>query len=672
MNNLRQRKYLFALLALLLVFAACKGESPTAPPPVSSPGAPGTPPAGATVTLSVSNPNPLTDSSTTITATVTVGGQPAPAGTAVEFGTTLGRFEDTGLPTSLRTTNAQGQAVVSLTSAAAGTAQVTVVVNNVVQRTTVTFTARPVTPPPPSTGATITAISPQFGPFEGGTLVTLTGTNFRTPVRVFFDLGNGDLREGLVTSVTPTSIQVITPRVEIPAGQTLESTVVAFIEQGTPNEQRIASPGPFTFRRAQLTPAVVTLSPDSGPLEGGTQVTIFGDGFEAPVQVSFGDIPTNTWIQVQVVNVTFNRIVVMTPPSRDVSPTGALTLGGHVDVRVLNINSATMVTLDNAFRYSPLMQITSIGPTEGPFTGGTRVTIDGIGFDDPVAVSIGGVAAQPISVSGTQVIAITSAVAVTGCNDVIGPISVTNINTGASIISDVTFIYRVPQPIIVSASSPVQPGGTITVVVFNAFGFPRLRLDDRVLSITSVTENANGTTTFTAVIPTNIQLDQEACTSAPGASAPQPTSFDITYESATTGCTDTLADGVVVEPLPVPQLTFIPNGFTPFTATFVPGNPAATPPTSDSITASAFQTVNIVNTGAATLTVNSITQSGAGCSSFLVSHAPPPFDLNPCEAAPVIVRYVGPTPPATGTQTCTLIVDTNAGTRSLNLTGTTQ
>jgi hypothetical protein len=29
MKVLRQRKYLFALLALLVVFAACKGESPT-------------------------------------------------------------------------------------------------------------------------------------------------------------------------------------------------------------------------------------------------------------------------------------------------------------------------------------------------------------------------------------------------------------------------------------------------------------------------------------------------------------------------------------------------------------------------------------------------------------------------------------------------------------------
>ncbi|HUP47125.1 MAG TPA: IPT/TIG domain-containing protein, partial [Thermoanaerobaculia bacterium] len=332
MMDLKKRQIPFALLALLLVFAACKGESPTAPP-IGSPG-PGTPPAGASITLTVANPNPQTDSSTTITATVTVSGNPVPAGTAVEFGTTLGSFEETGTTSALRVTNAQGQATVTLTSTTAGTANVTAVVNNVVERTTVTFSGATTTPPPTSpTAATITGFNPTIGRVEGGELVTITGSNFREPVRVFFTV-NGQLVPGLVVSVTPTQIQVLTPAISLGAGQTLESQIVLFNEQGTPNEVRVTATSPFTFRRTQLTPVVHAISPPSGPLEGGTQTTIMGDGFETFVQVFFG------LAEAQIINVTFNSIVVISPNSRDTT-INAEPAVGPVPVTIRNVHSGT-------------------------------------------------------------------------------------------------------------------------------------------------------------------------------------------------------------------------------------------------------------------------------------------------------------------------------------------
>jgi hypothetical protein len=662
MNSLRQQKYLFALLALLVVFAGCKGESPTAPP-IQGPGGGGggTPPTGANIVITVANPNPLTDSSTSITATVTVNGQPAPAGTAVEFSTTLGRFEDTGSNASLRTTNAQGQAIVSLTSATAGTATVTVVVNNAVQRATVTFAARPVTPTPPTTAATITGVNPTIGRVEGGETVTITGTNFRQPVRVFFDI-SGTLREAQVISVTPTQIQVFTPRVDLATGQTLDAPIVVFVEQGTPNEQRVTATTPFTFRRSQLTPVVTTLSPPSGPLEGGTQTTIIGSGFESFVQVFFG------LAEAQVVNVTFDKIVVISPPARDTTA-DASPIAGQVPLRVVNVNSGTETTLANGFRYHSAMQITAVGPTQGPFTGGTRVTIDGVGFDDPVAVGIGGFAAQVIRVTGTQIIAQTVAIQTTGCSDVSGDISVTNISTGLSATAgDLEFTYLVPDPIIVSASNPVVRGGVLTVRVFNAFGFPRLRIGTNTLNVTSEVQNSDGTTTFTAVIPANLELDTEACQGVSNVTAPQPTSFDVTYESATTGCSDTLTDGTIVEPQPVPRMTFSPSGFTPFSATINPGSagPPVVPP---STTPSAVQTVNLVNNGAAPLNVTSITDNCAAAN-FTVSYRDDPYSLGQCEVEAITARYNGTT--AGGTQSCTITVTTNAGSRTFNLSGTSQ
>ena len=668
MNHLRQRGYIFALLALLFVFGACKGESPTAPP-ITPPGTgtgnpPGTPPgAGSSVTLTVANPNPLTDSSTAITATVLINGQPAPAGTAIEFETTLGRFEESGASETLRTTNAQGQVTVNLTSSSAGTATVTAVVNNIVQRTTVNFTARPVTPQPPDTGSTITSVTPSFGPVEGGTLVTINGTNFRQPVRVFFDLGGGELREATVASVTPTRIEVIAPRVQLATGQTLESTVVVFVEAGTPNEQRVTSAATFTFRSSQLTPAVSAVSPPSGPLEGGTRVSILGDGFEPFVQVFFG------LAEAEIVNVTFNEIVAIAPNSRDTT-VDAAPVAGQVPIRIVNVNSRTETTFTAGFRYHSAVRIIAVGPTAGPFTGGTRVRIDGVGFDDPVAVTIGGFAAQPIQVSGTQIIAITSAIPVTDCNDVTGDIAVTNINTGASAVAeDLEFTYQVPQPIVVSVSNPTQVGGSISIRVFNAFGFPRLRLGDTSLSVTGQTDNGDGTTTFTAIVPTTIQLETEACAGVTGIQALRPTAFDVTYESATTGCTDTATRGATIEPPNTPLLRFSPATYTPFTAAITPAS-AGPPIVPASVTPSQAQTLNVVNAGRAPLEVQSISATTAGCAFFTISAPPTPQTLQTCEVAPITARYNGSTTP--GTQSCTLTVVTDAGTRSFTLTGTSQ
>ncbi|HVS30320.1 MAG TPA: IPT/TIG domain-containing protein, partial [Thermoanaerobaculia bacterium] len=228
MKVLRQRKYLFALLALLVVFGGCRGEDPTAPPVGGGPGGSGggtPPPVGATITLSASNPNPLAGSTTIITANVRVDNNPAPNGTAVEFGASgTGRFSDTGANTTIRTTT-NGVATATLTSTTAGTVTVTAVVNNVQQQITVTFQSQPVTPPSPDGAPAITAVAPNQGRPEGGEIVTITGRNFRGPIRVFFDLGSGVLREALVTSSNANQIQVLTPAVDLGVGQTQAATI---------------------------------------------------------------------------------------------------------------------------------------------------------------------------------------------------------------------------------------------------------------------------------------------------------------------------------------------------------------------------------------------------------------------------------------------------------------
>lgn len=568
MKIFRERKNLFALCALLVVFAACKGESPTAPTPGGGTGGGGgvggggtTPPVGATITLSVSNPNPLVNSTTVVTATVTLNGNPVPNGTAVEFGSTIGTWQDSGLPTTIRTTT-NGVATATLTSATPGTAQITAVVNNVSQRTSVTFTQAPVTPPPANSTPTITSITPGNGRPEGGETLTITGTNFRTPVRVLFDVGNGVTKEAFVVSVTPTQIVVVTPQVNLGAGQTLDAKVIVLNEAGTPSEQRVQAATVFTFRLAQLTPVISTISPDSGPITGGTRITIFGSGFESPVQVSFAPGSSGGsqgWSQMQVLNVTFDQITAITPAARDVNPTGSGILTGPVDVRVRNIRSNTEVIVPVIFRYTPAMQITGARPLQGAALGGTDVTIDGIGFDPPVDVFIGGVIAQTIRVSGTQIIARTSALAIP-CANSTGPISVTNINNGDTAVAPVGFSYIGVNPIITSftPTTGVVPGSTITVSVqdpgIGPLGNAIIRFGVGGQNVTPTPNQitaGTGIQTFTVVVPTTgFTFPIVACTTASATAGTQlgPINVNLTFTNVTTNCTNTLENGLQITP----------------------------------------------------------------------------------------------------------------------------
>lgn len=671
-STLRKILILIAAALVLLALGGCKSESsPTAPPTTTTtpPGGGVSPPTGATVALSVSNATPLVSSRVTVTATVTVNGSPAVDGTAVQFTTSIGTFSDSGQNTTIRTT-ANGVATAILTSASAGTATITATVNNVSKTTQVTFSTAPPIPVPPNTTPTITAVTPATGLPTGGQQVTITGTNFRAPVRVFFDPGNGQTpKEAFVVSVTPTQIVVVSPAFDITTGQTLPVTIKVVDEAGTANEQSATSANAFTYQLAILTPAIRAVSPTSGPIDGGTRVTIIGDAFQAPVQVFFNSA------EAQVISVTFNQIIVISPTARDTSTGGSGVVTGPVDIRVLNVASGKSVTSAAAFRYVAKMQITALGPTEGPFTGGTRIKIDGVGFNDPVTVSVAGVAAQVISVSGTEIIAITSGVHVTTCADVPGPLVVTNIDNGDQ-ASGPTFTYRILKPVITNIGTG-NLNGTTTVTVANATGTPRITLgtEKAIAPITGTTQNANGTTTFTIQIPPTLTLQTQAC--AGGGTAQTPTGFDVTFTSLETGCTDTAPKGLFVNPTPGPVLT-VAGSFTPFSGVITPGS-AGPPVTPTTVAVSpSTETVSIVNTGNTTpLTVSSLTTTSVGgangCSAFNISATPPaPTTLNQCDVFAISASYKGQLTPTASPDQCTITVVTSAGTRTFTVSGSTR
>jgi hypothetical protein len=669
MMTLRQNRVLLGLIALLLMFAACKGESPTAPtstpPPVTGTGGGTTGGTGTTVVLSVANATPTVGGTTVLTATVTVGGAPAADGTAVEFSATAPAvFIDTNASTSIRTTTG-GVATATVTSAVVGAITVTARVGTAFKNATVTFGAVVVTPPPTSTSPTITSITPTTGRPQGGDIITITGTNFRTPVRVLFDTGSGTPKEGTVSSVTPTQIVVVTPAEDLGATTpTLTATITVVVSSGLANEERVIAATPFTFQVAILTPSIFAVSPPSGSKEGGTLIKITGQGFQSPVQVTFGTGagpgPLTAAAELQVVTLTFNEITAVTPPF----PATDLTApNGQVTLRVLNVNSNTAAALPLAFRYVSPIKIVAFGPTEGPFTGGTRVTIDGQGFDDPVAVTIGGVAAQVISVSGTKIVAITSGVSLASCADVTGPVSVTNISAQDTATATTQFIFRVLKPAIIGVSpNPATPGSALSITVANATGNPRLTIGTNAVSPQSTTVSPDGTTTFTVIVPPSIVLNTKSCTA--GGTAPVPTTFNVVFLSTTTTCTDTFTNGLTVNPPNTGAVFLNPASFAPFVST----SNTAVPPAPSNAAPSAAQTVTLVNNGGGPLTITGSSQS-AGCSNFSIGGVPAAGTvLNQCDPAAITATFTQ-TAPAGANSVCTLTIATSAGNTVLTLNG---
>jgi len=608
MKMFRERKSWIVLMAVLLLFAACKGETPTAPPPGGgTPPGGSTPPSGVALTLTTTNSNPLVDSTVTITAAATLNGANVANGTAVEFESTGGSLSGSG--TAILRTTTNGAATVSLTASAPGVIRVTATVNNVSRTIDITFQARPVVEPPANTTPSISSVTPAIGRPAGGEVIRITGTNFKSPVRVLFDTGGPLPVEGSVVSASETVIEVITPPINLGVGQQLAVDIIVLTQVGSTTEQRVELAEGFTYRNLQLTPLVFTVTPNSGPVTGGTRVTIIGEGFQEPVQVLF-----NT-AEARVLNVTFGQILVETPAARDTNPDGSGTVTGPVNVTVRNINSNTSGAMTGGFLYKAAMQITAAGPSAGLYTGGTRVSIDGIGFLAPVTVLVGGFPAQIISVTGTKVIAISPPVLIENCEEVTGPISVTNIANGDTAVGP-EFTFVVPPPLVSNVSPAVATVGvttSVTVTVANAqVGVNRITLGEKTVFPSSASiDPVTGIGTFVVPLPTNFEFPTEEC--GTGGAREVPIEVDVTYLNANTGCEDTAAGALTVNP---------PDG-----SCVLPAAPEATitspanlncPPAGglDLTTVSPNGTITLQNDGTAALTA---TAAATPASHFTVS-----------------------------------------------------
>lgn len=543
------RNHLLAALGLVLGFAAgCSTDSPSSPTaPPANPVPPTPPSAQIVVTISPSSSS-LEAGSTefaTLVVTATRGGVPLSGVVPATLTTTLGSFGSFGGPQSVDLELVNGQTtVVVFPGSTIGSASVRAEVNNSLGFATITIHEAGT----PDTFF-LSSVSPSTGSPQGGDIVTIHGGGFSDPIRVTF---NGVT--AVVQSASGSQIRVITPPLlgGLGTGETQAVTVTVTVNLNEEGQATDSLASGFVYVNGGtglLQPQIFSVTPSSGPNEGGTQVTINGDGFDAPVAVEFGDAGNE--VTAQVISVTRTRLIVISPAATGI---GAPNLNQLVDIRVTNQSTGRTTRATSAFRYGVEVSITSIAPGEGPATGGTLVTIFGRGFDEPVAVTMGQRAQQVLSVSGSEIVVRTVGIQVTNCTDVSGATSVVNIESGDSATGP-SFTYRVPRVSIFSVSpfGGPQSGNTLVSITGANFGSPMIV--DFVIGGTAFTGNVQSSTSSTISVRSpaipNTALDTQTCDDNGNPVPPDPTpdpdgerylatTANVRITDPQTGCTATL------------------------------------------------------------------------------------------------------------------------------------
>jgi hypothetical protein len=222
---------------------------------------------------------------------------------------------------------------------------------------------------------TITSIDTATGPTQGGTQVTVTGTNFGVGSKA--TVGGVAAQGGYVGGTGGTKFALTTPSHAV--------GVAAIVITNTNDAAHPAtSPTPFVYATGAA-PTVTQSIPDVGG--AGNAITILGTNFSPNMKVTIGGnaVPQDANNELFIDTNTF---LVLTPAHAD----------GAVDIVATNADglSGTLTkgyTYDSTGTINPTPGVTGLGTTEGPTAGGTYVTI--------YAYSLTGTTAPTVTFGGT-------------------------------------------------------------------------------------------------------------------------------------------------------------------------------------------------------------------------------------------------------------------------------
>ena len=134
----------------------------------------------------------------------------------------------------------------------------------------------------------MSSVNPNSGSTAGGTAVTITGTNFVAGATVTF----GGTAATNVVVVSSTSITATTPA---------HAAGAVTVTVSNPGGQSGSLANGFTY---VASPTVSSVSPNIGPVAGGTAVTITGTNFAAGATVTFGGTAATNVVVVSSTSIT--------------------------------------------------------------------------------------------------------------------------------------------------------------------------------------------------------------------------------------------------------------------------------------------------------------------------------------------------------------------------------
>ncbi len=389
--------------------------------------------------------------------------------TAVQFGTTNATSYTVNSDTSITaTTPAQSAGVVNV-----------VVTNSTASATLTNGFTYDATP-------TVTAVSPASGPIAGGTSVTITGTGFLTTTAVKFG-------STAATSYTVNSDTQITATSPAQSAGVVNVVVTNSTGSGTLTNG-------FTY---DATPTVTAVSPASGPIAGGTVVTITGTGFLTTTAVKFGSTAATSY------TVSSDTQITATSPAQS---------AGVVNIVVTN--STGSGTLENGFTYDGIPIVTAASPSSSPISGGTSVTILGAGFLTTTSVQFGSTAATAYSINSDTQITATAPAHAAGVVNIV----VTN-STGSGTLTNGFTYDGIPTVVSVSPIGGLPAGGDIVTILGTGF-----------LTATDVDFGSNAATSFT------VNSDIQITAIAPPGTAGTTVGVTVTNPSGTSAATNFISN----------------------------------------------------------------------------------------------------------------------------------
>jgi hypothetical protein len=223
---------------------------------------------------------------------------------------------------------------------------------------------------------TVTSLSPASGPAHGGTVVTVSGTNFAGTTAV--DFGT---KAGTQMSV----VNADTLKVTAPAGTGTVNVTVTTLG-GT---SAVSTKDRFTYFNP---PTVSRLLPASGPARGSTVVTVSGTNLAGASAVHFG---AKAGTHVTVVNADTVKVT---------APSGT----GTVNVTVTTPGGTSAVSTKDRYAYFNPPTVSRLSPASGSPHGGTVVTVSGTNLAGATTVHFGAKAGTHVTVVNAGTVKVTA------------------------------------------------------------------------------------------------------------------------------------------------------------------------------------------------------------------------------------------------------------------------